>query len=31
MHRADVHGSLLEGARAIDRIEIATGTLVEAV
>ncbi len=31
MHRADVHGSLLEGVRATDRIELATATRVEHV
>jgi 2-polyprenyl-6-methoxyphenol hydroxylase-like FAD-dependent oxidoreductase len=31
IHRADVHGSLLEGARATDRIEIRTATRVERV
>src|SRR5882672_5179357 len=28
IHRADVHGSLLEGAQATDRIEVATSTQV---
>ncbi len=31
IHRADVHGSLLEGARATGRIEIATATQVQRV
>jgi 3-hydroxybenzoate 6-monooxygenase len=31
IHRADVHGSLLEGARATRRIEVATSTQVERV
>ena len=31
IHRADVHGSLLEGAQATGRIEIATGTQVQRV
>ncbi|MBS0446812.1 MAG: 3-hydroxybenzoate 6-monooxygenase [Proteobacteria bacterium] len=31
IHRADVHGSLLEGARATDRISVATGTTVQRV
>jgi len=31
IHRADVHGSLLEGAQATDRIEVATGTQVQRV
>ena len=31
IHRADVHGSLLEGAQATGRIEIATSTTVERV
>jgi salicylate hydroxylase len=31
MHRADVHGCLLEGVRATDRIELATGTRVERI
>lgn len=31
IHRADVHGSLLEGAQATGRIEIATGTQVQGV
>ena len=31
MHRADVHGSLLEGVQATDRIELATGTRVERI
>jgi len=31
IHRADVHGSLLEGARATGRIEVATGTMVASV
>ncbi|MDA7418546.1 3-hydroxybenzoate 6-monooxygenase [Xenophilus arseniciresistens] len=31
IHRADVHGSLLEGAQATGRIEIATGTTVQRV
>lgn len=31
IHRADVHGSLLEGAQATDRIEVATSTQVEHV
>jgi len=31
IHRADVHGSLLEGARATGRIEIATATPVQRV
>ena len=31
IHRADVHGSLLEGAQAVDRIEIATSTQVQRV
>src|SRR5258706_15073559 len=31
IHRADVHGSLLEGAQATDRIEVATATPVERV
>jgi len=28
IHRADVHGSLLEGAPACDRIEMLTSTIV---
>ncbi|NUZ08340.1 3-hydroxybenzoate 6-monooxygenase [Piscinibacter koreensis] len=31
IHRADVHGSLLEGAQASDRIQVATSTRVERV
>ncbi|RYF83322.1 MAG: 3-hydroxybenzoate 6-monooxygenase [Comamonadaceae bacterium] len=31
IHRADVHGSLLEGAQATGRIQIATGTQVQRV
>ncbi|KNZ32592.1 MAG: salicylate hydroxylase [Methylibium sp. NZG] len=31
IHRADVHGSLLEGAVATDRIEVATGTPVQRI
>jgi salicylate hydroxylase len=31
IHRADVHGSLLEGARASDRIQVVTGTTVQRV
>ena len=31
IHRADVHGSLLEGARAADRIEVLTGTTVQRI
>jgi len=31
IHRADVHGSLLEGAKASDRIEVATSTQVQRV
>jgi 3-hydroxybenzoate 6-monooxygenase len=31
IHRADVHGSLLEGAQASDRIEVATSTQVQRV
>jgi len=31
IHRADVHGSLLEGAQATDRIEVATATQVQRV
>jgi 3-hydroxybenzoate 6-monooxygenase len=31
IHRADVHGSLLEGAQATGRIEVATGTQVQRV
>ncbi|HSW03079.1 3-hydroxybenzoate 6-monooxygenase [Aquabacterium sp.] len=31
IHRADVHGSLLEGAQATDRIEVATSTQVQRV
>src|SRR3989441_11913296 len=31
IHRADVHGSLLEGAQATDRIEVATSTQVQHV
>ena len=31
IHRADVHGSLLEGARASDRIEVLTATTVQRV
>jgi 3-hydroxybenzoate 6-monooxygenase len=31
IHRADVHGSLLEGAQASDRIEIATSTQVQRI
>src|SRR5580765_6831758 len=31
IHRADVHGALLEGARATGRIEVATGTPVQRV
>ncbi len=31
IHRADVHGSLLEGARASDRIEVATSTQVQRI
>ena len=31
IHRADVHGSLLEGAKASDRIEVATSTQVQRI
>src|SRR6266446_5841083 len=31
IHRADVHGSLLEGARVSDRIKVATSTQVQRV
>ena len=31
IHRADVHGSLLEGAQATDRIEVVTSTTVRSV
>ena len=31
IHRADVHGSLLEGARASDRIQVLTGTTVQRI
>src|SRR5256885_9532897 len=31
IHRADVHGSLLEGAQATDRIQVATSTQVQRV
>ena len=31
IHRADVHGSLLEGAQETDRIEVLTGTTVQRV
>ncbi|MFY9510677.1 MAG: 3-hydroxybenzoate 6-monooxygenase [Rubrivivax sp.] len=31
IHRADVHGSLLEGAMATDRIEVATSTQVQRI
>src|SRR4051812_9295578 len=31
IHRADVHGSLLEGAQASDRIQVLTGTTVQRI